>query len=340
MRGVLERLLAGVSVQSQTRVAKEDLERLQALGYVGSQPALSNAASDTLPDPKDKAAALETYRQSIQLSGQRQYDEAIRLLRSVLAENPSMKDGWLQLGVDFVRASRYDEALTAFKRLVEIDPADANSFVSVAGVLETVGRLDEAKANAAIALEKAPATDVRAKTSACEVLVKVALARHDDQEARRYAKLAADADPAFPLASFVEGRILQRERQFDRALPLFAETARRLQGHAFAIPELHFYIGDTLANLGRDEEAAAAFMEEIRLFPLEIGARRNLAMLYRAGGRFAEAEQVIDGLLHASPTREGYAAAAEIWTIFGEKARADAVRVEAAQRFGPNRDRE
>jgi tetratricopeptide (TPR) repeat protein len=334
MRGVLERLLAGVSVESQARVAKEDLERLQALGYVGSQPALTTASSDTLPDPKDKAAVLETYRHSIQLSAQGRYDEAIRLLRGVLDENPSMKDGWLQLGVDFVRAGRYVEALTAFKRLVEVDPADANSFVSVGGVLVTLGRLEEAKANAEIALEKAPASDVRAKTSACEVLVKVALARQDDEAARRYAKLAAAGDPSFPLDSYVEALLLHRQKQYERALPLFIETARRLRGHAFAIPELHYHIGDTLANLGREEEAAAAFAEEIRLFPLEIGARRNLAMLYRAVGRFKEAEQAIDGLLRASPTREGYAAAAQIWTIFGEKARADAVRAEARKRFG------
>ena len=48
-------------------------------------------------------------------------------MREVLADSPSMKDAWIQLGVDLVRAGRNDEAVRAFKRLVEVDPADANS---------------------------------------------------------------------------------------------------------------------------------------------------------------------------------------------------------------------
>jgi hypothetical protein len=76
-----------------------------------------------------------------------------------------------------------------------------------------------------------------------------------------------------------------------------------------------------------------AFREELRLFQLNTRARTSLAMLYRAGGRNAEAEREIDALLRAVPTREGYATAAKTWSIFGETTRAEMVRAEARTRF-------
>lgn len=201
-------------------------------------------------------------------------------------------------------------------------------------VLFTLGRLDEAQANAELALGNAPAADRRAKTTACELLVKVALARKDAEAARRAAALSQQADPEFPLGEFTEGLILHGSRAFDRALPQFEQTARRLQGRAFVIPELYYYLGDTLANLGREGEAIAAFREELRLFPANVRAHASLAMLYRAGGRNAESEQELTALLQAVPTADGYAMAAKTWSIFGEAGRASAVRAEAKRRFG------
>ena len=162
----------------------------------------------------------------------------------------------------------------------------------------------------------------------------MALGRKDRAAAQRAAALSQQSDPGFPLASFVEGVIQHTDRAFEQALPQFQDTARRLQGQSFAIPELFFYLGDTLANLGREEEAIAAFREELRLFPANARARTSLAMLYRAGGRNAEADREIDALLRAVPTPEGYATAAKTWSIFGETARAEVVRAEARKRFG------
>jgi len=333
-RGELGRLLAGTTIHAPGQVSKEDLQRLQALGYVGSQANLSpDRPGESLPDPKDKAAVLESYRRAIQLAALRRYDESIGLLRQVLADNPSMKDAWIQIGVEYVRSGRQQDAVDAFKRLVEVDPADANSFVSIAGVYLTMGRLAEAQANAEMGLSKAAPADTRATTSACEVLVRIALARKDATAARRYAAMAQQANPAFPLPSYVEGLIRHADKRFEEALPRFEETISRLRGQQMTIPELFFYTGDTLANLGRAEEAEAAFRQELTFSPQHLRTRASLAMLLRADGRNADAELEIDGMLAAVPTLEGYEMAAKTWAIFGEKARADEVRSEARKRF-------
>jgi tetratricopeptide (TPR) repeat protein len=334
-RNALDHLLAGSSLQAPTQVSKEDLERLQALGYVGTQASVApDRPGESLPDPKDKVRVLEKFREAITLSAARDYDRSVPLLHEVLADSPTMKDAWLQLGVELVRAARYEEARQAFTRLVEVDPADANSFVSVASVLFTLGRLDEAQSNAAMALRLAAPADRRAKTSACEVLVKVAMSRKNYAAAREAAGQSQTADPDFPLPAFVEGQILHDGQRFDEALPRLEEAVRRTQGHSFAIPDLYFYLGDTFANLGREEEAVSAFRAELRLFPLNTRARSSLATLYRAGGHNADAARELDTLLRLSPTREGYALVAKTWAVFGEPTRAGAVRAEAAKRFG------
>ena len=232
-RAELDRMLAGASIQSPSQVSKEDLERLQALGYVGTQASIApDRPGESLPDPKDKAKVLEAYRRAIALSAERRYDESVVLLRQVLDDSPSMKDAWVQLGVELVRAGRNDEAIGAFKRLIELDPTDANSFVSIAGVYQMVGKLAEAQANAEMGLEKAG--DVRAKTSACEVLVKIALARKDPAAARRYAAAAQQASASFPLPDYVEGLILHARQALRgglAALPERDRQAARPAGH-------------------------------------------------------------------------------------------------------------
>ena len=335
-RASLDSLLANAAKHAPSRVSAEDLQRLQALGYVGSQANVApEAPGESLPDPKDKAPVLHAWRRATELAARREYDQSIALLREVLADSPGMKDGWLQLGVELVRSGRNEEALDAFRRLVEVDPADAASLVSVGTVLVALGRHDEAAAHARMALEKAGPADARTRTSAAEVLVKAALARKDYAEAQRYGRMAEETDPGFPLAAFAEGVALHDAGRFEEALQRFADATRRQAGHPFAIHELQFYLGDTLANLGRGREAEAALREEVRLFPQNARAQASLAALYRAAGRFAEAERVLDALVRTSPTPEGYALAIRVWRVFGEGARAESLRAEAVKRFGP-----
>jgi tetratricopeptide (TPR) repeat protein len=335
MRAGLDLLAKGGTAPSPGRVSAEDLARLQSLGYVGSQPAAADAPGDTLPDPKDKVGVVNEMRLAAALAGRREYERAISTLQALVARDPGVKDAWLQLGVLLGRAGRYEECLAAFKRLVEVDPTDANSYISVAGVLLSLDRLEEARAHAAFGLDKASPSDSRARTAACEVLVRVALGRADAAEARRYAAMAQQADARFPLPAYVEGRLLHGQKRFEEALAQFDQATRTAAGHAFVIPELRYYAGDALANLGRPDEAVRAFRDELRVSPGHLRTRASLAMLYQANGQPEEAAREIQGMLDAVPTPEGYEMATKTWSVFGLPARANAVRAEASRRFSP-----
>ena len=74
MRAALDRLIAGTSMDAPSAVSDEARARLEALGYVGRQAAVSPEVNgNALPDPKDKVEVLAQYRHAVQMAGRRQF---------------------------------------------------------------------------------------------------------------------------------------------------------------------------------------------------------------------------------------------------------------------------
>jgi hypothetical protein len=53
-------------------------------------------------------------------------------------------------------------------------------------------------------------------------------------------------------------------------------------------------------------------------------------MLYRATGRDALSDRAVEELVRRHRTREGYRLAADLWSMFGQPARAAAMRARSA----------
>ena len=140
MRQALEKLMAGAKIDEPAQVTPEDRERLKALGYVGSQATLgSKPGVDSLPDPKDKVHVLEQYRAALELVRQGRPGEAIAAFQALAAENAQMADVWSELGGLLLRPGRTEEAIAAYKRLVEVAPHDPSALVTVAQLLVQSG---------------------------------------------------------------------------------------------------------------------------------------------------------------------------------------------------------
>jgi len=321
MRSALETLIKNASIDAPAAVSDEDKQRLAALGYVGGG---SNSAlalpGDSLPDPKDKVSILERYRRAADLAGDLKFDDAVVLYREVLAEDPEMTDVWLQLAEVQIRRGATPEAIAAYKEVIKRKPKDAGSLIGAAGALLRIGKLDEAQQHAELAISVAPA-------GAHEVLAKIALARHDKDTARREAALAQQADNTLPMPFYVEGLLLYNEGKYGDALGPLLHARETLRGRTVQMNDLNYYIGDSLARLGRYPEAEPYLLDEVRTFPHNTRARAGLAMLYRAMGRDAESEHVIDEMLRISPTPEARVVAAQLYTMFGEPEKAQRVKI-------------
>jgi tetratricopeptide (TPR) repeat protein len=205
---------------------------------------------------------------------------------------------------------------------VSRNPRDAAGLTGAAAGLLRLGRLDEAAQHAELAVDVAPA-------AARELLAKVALERGDAAAARRQARLTQAADPSIPMPAFVEGVISHRQGRFAAAIPHLLEAKRALESRTVQMPDVNYYLADSLARLERYDEAERFFAAELAVVPGHVRARAGLAMLYRATGRDADSERAISDLLRHAPTPEGYDVAAQLWSMFGEPGRAAAVRAEA-----------
>jgi choline-sulfatase len=327
MRAALDRLASGAKLDRPSTVTAAEREQFQALGYIGMQADLGDdVAGDTLPDPKDKVGVLEEYRKAVTLAARRDYEGAIAGLRRILQDNAAMADVWQQVGNLLMRVDRPEEALVAYKRFVTLKPTQANGLVAVAATLLRLHRLDEARQHGQLAVKVAAPHERLARASAHEVLAKIALAAKDGETARVEAKLAQEEDPTLPMPLYVQALQLHTAGRYAEALPLFAEAAKQVNTRTLTITELFFYLGDTLARLGRNAEAEAAFKQEIRMFPQNRRAYAGLAMLYRSIGRDAEAEAAIADMLEKAPGAESRSLARQLWTMFGEPEKARGIR--------------
>jgi arylsulfatase A-like enzyme/Tfp pilus assembly protein PilF len=330
LRGALDRVAAGATIQAPSDISADARERLQALGYVGAQTGASFKPSESLADPKDKREILERYRAAVDFAGQRKWPQAIALLQQILRDDPEMADVWSQLAVFATRLDRYDLSVDAYRHYIELKPQEPTAYIGAAAGLLKLRRLDEAREHASLAADVAAENDHRSRASAHEMLAKIALASHDIEAAREEAARAREADPTLPLPIYIEARLLYDQGKYADALPLFTQAIAELKkSGSLQITELHFYAGDTLGRLERYAEAEAEFTEELKYFPQNTRARGGLAMLYQASGQPDAASAVLTEMLRVSPTPESYALAARLFTMFGNRQQAEVVRAEA-----------
>jgi arylsulfatase A-like enzyme/Flp pilus assembly protein TadD len=334
MRGALDRISAGATIQAPAALAADARERLQALGYVGSQSQAVTAPAETLPDPKDKREILERYRAAVDVAGERKWPQAIAILQQILRDEPEMADVWAQLAAFAARVDRYDQVLDAYKHYIALKPEEPQPYLGAASALLRLRRFPEAREHAELAAKVAGETDARTRASAHELLARIALAQHEFDRARAEAERAADADPSMPIVAYIEGRIAYDQGRYDEAMPSFELAIAELRNpRSRPIPELYYYAGDTLGRLERYHDAEAAFTEELKRYPLNARARGGMAMLYQATNRPDEAERAIREMLRVTPTPESYSLAARLFTMFGRRQDADAVRAEARRAF-------
>ena len=333
MRGGLESLIAGRGVDAPGAVTDEDRQKLAALGYVGSASVSSETSGLTLPDPKDRAEITREFSLAARAIGHRRLVEAADRLKAITKADPGMIDAWNQYAQVLFRLGRNTDALSAYREILSRrNGAAPPILLGAAAVYLTLGRFEEARNHAELAITGDPAT-------AHQLLAKIALAQHRADEAIRQAELAERADPTLPMTDFVRGVLLHEQAQkdpskFAEALPYFERARDHIKARTVQLNDLRYYLGDCFAHLGRLAEAEQAFLEEIKLFPNLIRARMGLAMLYEAAGRPTATESTINDMLAAEPTPATYASAVELWRVLGHPDKSAAVAAAARAKFG------
>ncbi len=311
-----------LNLRQESPASSEEMARLRALGY------LTGAASQNsgpLKNPRDNIQVLQQVQKTFELNQQGKYRESIELCREILKSNPGLVDIYMQMAGDLRRLGRTDEALAAYREAIRLSPQLVDSVaIEIAKLEFDRGDLKAAELNAQQAMRLEP-------HDAHFVLAGVAEARHDLPLAEQEARLALPRVPAM----IILARILTDEQKLDEALAMI-DRAEAAQG-AHPEPTISSTRGDILARMGRNQEAEAAFRDEIQRFPATTEAYTKLALLLASEHRFSEIQPTLDAMVKASPMPATYFLAAKEMKDLGNDAGARAFRAQGQRLLAQQR---
>jgi predicted Zn-dependent protease len=229
-------------------VDPEAQAKLAALGYVATDGNASKAsAKERGADPKDKIEIANLiHRTYLLIEGQR-YQEAVPLLRQLIAKEPDTPLAYAQLGQCFVSLKDYPQAVTVLRKAVELRPdMTLPHFQLGVALLET-----RDIAGAVPELETVVARVPRWEEA--HLLLQMAYAQTDRMpEAIKECEKVLEFDPDHYGTNLLLGRVLELTGEPANALPRLKKAAA-LDPKA---PEPHTFLAEAYGQLGRKTDAA------------------------------------------------------------------------------------
>ncbi|NLR69721.1 tetratricopeptide repeat protein [Novosphingobium sp. ERN07] len=192
---------------------------------------------------------------------------------------------FLRLRADLLKSlGRHADAIAAFKRLLQIDPADVAARNNLGNALLESGQNVEAVAMFETALQRAP-TEPTLTVNYATALV----AARDFAKALPAAERARSIAPQNPLAWQALGRTLNYLRRHQEALPCLVEALRLDPRNAAITVDTAL----TFVALAEFEKAEQGFRQALTLDPRCAEAYLNLGSLFEQSNRIAELEALL-----------------------------------------------
>jgi arylsulfatase A-like enzyme/Flp pilus assembly protein TadD len=284
----LERLLAevGEAEAAEPRALDDETAaQLRSLGYIAAAGTADRGTADRddrpRPDPKRMIDVHHTVQQAEGLMEEGRYGVAEELLRGILERDPENTQVLYDLAQVLIRQERSGEAAELLERALETAPESA-LLNTVLGQLEAGrGNLERAATLAGVAAA-ADRRNLEPQLLEAEYLAR--LGRVGEAE-RIWRRLTGDFPEAAEPWSHLAGLHLKRGDW-----PAARDAARRAVELAPSDAAAWNSLGYALDELGRPEEAAAAYGKALEADPGHWQARFNLGLLLRRTDPRAAAE--------------------------------------------------
>jgi len=308
MRNAIEPYVRQAS--APTNIDPEEAAKLAALGYVGSTISTSN--DEKLPDPKTTIDVFRQIRLAFTYYRDDREDEGLALTNKLLHDNPRILDLWDVKSKILQKMGRIDDAIDAAKEGLRQQPNAVGSIIGIANLSMSIGKLDQAQQHAELLLKIEPG-------QAHELLARIAAQRKDYKKAIEEAQLAVQAEPDSTNALMTLGLIAKQQGDLTGAMKYLDQAlAKVAQRRNPRIANLHYYRGDVLARLGRNDEAEREFRQEIAFYPEAPDAYSSLITLLAAENRVNEATSLVFDLVKAAPKPPSYVAISETLRSIGD----------------------
>jgi len=279
---------------------RETMERLAALGYIGTPGAATPPAgpATALADPKDKLEVFTAVARAGELMVTDDYAQAAQVLEAAVREEPDMPQGLLMLGSCYTELGRLKEAGARFDRVLKNDPKNVQALIGMANVLLDDGRTDDV-----VTLCKRTLSIDERNSQAYALLGDAYIDQHQPSKALPYLEKAVEIQPKITQNRLNLAACLIEVKQFARA----QTTLQEILSAYPKFPGAQFNLGVLYEELKRPEEARSAYLAEVANHPNSFKARFNLGKVLATMGDWPGSTDEMREVVRIAPKRpEGY----------------------------------
>ena len=299
LKTVVTETSEGAPSVNAANLDSETMERLAALGYIGSAVTTkSNKNGHELVDPKDRLAVHEAIQKAGELSNNDRHAEAAEVLEKILGDDPENPQAKLLLAGSYVELKRPDEASALLRSLLEEDPSNARALVSLANILQDEGKSDEV-----IQLcKKAIEVDER-NIQALALMGQAYMDLHEFPEALPHLQKAVEIQPKLTQNQLNYVACLIGLKRYDQA----EKTLNTILHDHPKFPLAHYHLGLLYEEQGKFDEAYREYETELANYSDSYTARFNLGRLQlRKGDREGYMQQMREVIRIAPKNALGY----------------------------------
>jgi arylsulfatase A-like enzyme/Tfp pilus assembly protein PilF len=280
LSAMLEEVTSEDAPRGPSAMDMETEERLQALGYMGSNTSARYLEDRPRGDPKDKIGLYNLLKQAGKASSLGQVDDAIAKVQEALAQDPEIVEAYTLLGMFHEKAGHSEEAMKAHQQALALDLENRGAVFKLALAHKEMGRLEDAE----IGLERARELDPRDGRVLWELSdIQMRQKRLDEAEATLRDALALEVKrPKFLL------RLGECYNQMERYADAERTLSKALEERP-VLPGTHFNLALALEARGQLARAVAEYEAEIAQTPKSFKAAFNLGRLLLRARRPDEA---------------------------------------------------
>ncbi len=278
--GAVRASAPALSATKQGAPSADTAAALRSLGYLSGSSTTSRI--EPRIDPKGRIKDFERYVQALALSAGGQAAESNALLEPLAERLPDVAEIKMTMGMNRLRLGQGAEAEREFKKVIEVDPANAAAHYELGFVFFHSRQRDDAirEFKAALALEPW-------YTRADEALAEIYLQNKDFSQARDHLDHLLAVDPGSYTAHFNLGILAAMDKDWDGAQRHLQAAVRADPGSA----EAHNTLGGIYFERGELDTARGEFQSAIRLQSNYAEAHYRLGLVYQRQGKGLDAER-------------------------------------------------
>lgn len=293
------------------KIDEETRERLAALGYVGSFTDSAKLEGKKLANPKDKIGVFNELSRARETGMSGQAEEAIRIIKAIIAEDPEINDAYFALGNIYFKQRNFEAAIASFEQALERKPDDSFCVINIANSYQMLGKPEEAEQFIIDYLKKG--------FSDSQLYYLLGTLNYNqkkyDEAIRYYSEcLSLNADSAashnaLAAICILKEDLARAEEHLNKAMAVNPE-----------LTNLHHNLAQLLEKQGETDKAIKAYLRELEHSPRHFKASFNLARLYRQRGEIASEQRYLEQAIAAAPEFPlSYFYLARIYLNSGEK---------------------